>query len=173
MRWSQSIRYGVLLGALVLVLAACNGDEPELTTTSSLISSPSTDAVSPATTVAPQGGDTTTTSLVGQEVADYSIVARESDTTGETLFLVVPPGAYTDVDIENFVLDLMESEVATFGAEIFDDQTAVDAYRKPEAERTEAEITLISQHHLASLVNGTTIHFRGPLESSGELAIGS
>jgi len=157
-----------------MALAACDGDATELTTTSSLVSSPSSIAVSPTTTADPASAESTTTSLVGQAVGEnYEIVARESDTVGETLYLVIDPGAYTDVDIENFILDLYEGDVATFGAEIFDDQAAVDAYRKPEAERTEAETALVEQHHFASLVNGTTIQFRGPLQASGELAIGS
>ena len=88
------------------------------------------------TTVAP-GGHTTSTSLVGEPVASYEVVARVSDPAGETLFIVIPEGAYTDVDIENFVVGLVDSGEVTYGAEIFDNPGAVDAYRKPEAERTE------------------------------------
>ena len=172
MSWSKPIRYGAISGLLVVVLAACDDGGAELTTTSSLVSSPTTADVSPTTSAA-LGGESTTTSLVGQSVDGYEIVARESDTAGETLYIVIPPGAYTDVDIENFVLDLVESGAVTFGAEIFDEETAVEAFRKPEAERTEEETTLVSQHHFVTLSNGTTIVFRGPFESSGEFVIGS
>ena len=119
------------------------------------------------------GGDTTSTTLVGQQVAEYEVVARVSDPAGETLFIVIPPGAYTDVDIENFVVGLVDSGEITYGAEVFDDNGAVDAYRKPEAERTEGETQLIEQHHFASVQNGTTFIYRGPFAESGEFVIGS
>jgi hypothetical protein len=169
---TRLIRYGALCAFLALLLAACDGDAAELTTTSSLVSTPTSAGEAPTTSVTP-GGEATTTSLIGQAVGDSEIVARESDTAGETLYIVVPPGAYTDVDIENFVLDLIEDDVVAFGAEIFDDAAAVDAYRTPEAERTEEQSDLVDRHHFASLENGTTIQFRGPFESSGSYVIGS
>ena len=172
MRLSKLIRYVALPGLIVLAVAACDDNTADLSTTSSLVSSPTVTG-EPTTTSVTAGGDSTTTSLVGQSVGDYETVARESDTAGETLYIVIPPGAYTEVDIENFVLDLVESGTATFGAEVFDDAAAVEAYRKPEVERTEEETVLIAQHHFVSLQNGTTMVFRGPLESSGELVIGS
>jgi hypothetical protein len=157
---------------LAVSLAACDDGETALSSTSSVIAGPSTTAGNTTTSVA--GGDTgATTTLVGETVGSYEVVARESDTAGETLYIVVPPGAYTDVDIENFMFELVDSGTATFGAEVFDDAAAVDAYRKPEAERTEEETESIATHHLASLENGTTIVFRGPFESSGEMVIGS
>ena len=169
---SKMLRRGALCALVTLTIAACDGDGAELTTTSSLLSSPTSAAESPTTSVAP-GGASTTTTLVGEPVGDSEIVARESEAAGETLYIVVPPGAYTDVDIENFVLDLIEDGVASFGAEIFDDDAAVEAYRTPEAERTEEQSALVDQHHFASLVDGTTIEFRGPFEDSGSLVIGS
>jgi hypothetical protein len=171
MKSSKLLRHTTLSVLLALTLAACDGDEAaELTTTSSLVASPSSDESS-ATSVAP--ADSTTTTLVGQSVGNYEIVARESDSAGETLYVVIPPGAYTDVDIENFVLDLIEAGTVTFGAEIFDDTGAVDAYRKPAAERTEGETQLLDEHHFVSLLNGNTIRFQGPFASSGEYIIGS
>lgn len=158
---------------LALVAFACQAEEAELTTTSSLVASPTTVTDAPDTTDAPPA-ETTTTTLAGQPVGDdYQIVARSSDPAGETLYIVIPPGAYTDVDIENFVIDLFEEGVATHGAEIFDDAAAVDAYLKTEAERTEADLELIRVHHFASLIDGIRIRFRGPFESLGETVIGS
>jgi hypothetical protein len=172
MRFLKTTRYIALLGLVAFVVAACDDNGAELSTTSSLVSGPAPTGESTTTSVTP-GGDSTTTSLVGESVGDYEIVARETDTAGETLYIVIPAGAYTDVDIENFVLDLVEGGTATFGAEVFDDATAVEAYRKPEAERTEEETALIAQHHFVSLENGTTLVFRGPFVASGELVIGS
>jgi len=171
---SKMLRLG-LFGLLVLAIAACDdGETTDISTTSSLVSSPTTGGGGDATTttVATEG-DTTSTTLVGQQVAEYDVVARVSDPAGETLFIVIPPGAYTDVDIENFVVGLVDSGEITYGAEIFDDNGAVDAYRKPEAERTEGETQLIEQHHFASVQNGTTFVYRGPFADSGEFVIGS
>ena len=172
MNSSRRFVYLILSPLVALVVAACDSGETALSTTSSVIAGQSTTAEATTTSVAGGGGGATTT-LVGESVGTYEIVARESDTGGETLFIVIPPGAYTDVDIENFMLDLVEGGTATFGAEVFGDAAAVDAFRKPEAERTADETALIAEHHLASLENGTTIVFRGPFESSGEMVIGS
>jgi hypothetical protein len=171
---SKTLRLG-LFGLLVLALAACDdGETTDLSTTSSLVSSPTTGGGGDATTTTVgTEGDTTSTTLVGQQVAEYEVVARVSDPAGETLFIVIPPGAYTDVDLENFVVGLVDSGEITYGAEIFDDNGAVDAYRKPEAERTEGETQLIEQHHFASVQNGTTVVYRGPFADSGEFVIGS
>ena len=170
---SRALRFS-LSGLLILALAACDdGETTDLSTTSSLIASPTTAGeVATTTTVAP-GGPTTSTTLVGQPVASHEVVARVSEPAGETLFIVIPEGAYTDVDIENFVVGLVDSGEVTYGAEIFDNPGAVDAYRKPEAERTEGEAQLIDQHHFASVQNGTTVVFRGPFADSGEFVIGS
>lgn len=171
----KTVRFA-LSGLLLIVVAACDGDETtDLSTTSSVIADPVTTVGGDGTTTSVTTGEegATSTTLQGQQVADYDIVARESDASGETLFIVVPQGAYTDVDIENFILGLVDDEVVTFGAEIFDDSGAVDAFRKPEAERTEGETQLIADHHFASVQNGTNVVFRGPFESSPDFVIGS
>ncbi len=160
--------------ALSALLTACDGDEPELTTTSTLVTSPGEGGgEATSTTSAPSSGATTSTTLVGETVGSYEIVAREPVDDGEVIYVVIPPGAYTDVDLENFILDLYEQGTATHGAEVFTDQAASDAYLKAEAERTPEETALIDQHHLVSLVGGTTIVFRGPFAESGQHALGS
>ena len=162
-----------LLIALSALLTACDGDEPALSTTSSLVTSPGNGGEGSTTTSAPATGAASSTTLVGEAVASYEIVAREPVDDGEVIYVVIPPGAYTDVDLENFILDLYEQGTATYGAEVFNDQAASDAYLKAEAERTPEETTLIDQHHLVSLVGGTTIVFRGPFAESGQHALGS
>jgi hypothetical protein len=173
---SRALRFAVL-GALLLVLVAC--DDPETTdisTTSSLVSSATTvesGDTSGASTTAPADGAASSTTLVGQSVAGYEVVARVSDPAGEVLFITIPPAAYTDVDIENFAVGLVEDGTVTYGAEIFDDAAAVEAYRKPEAERTEAETQLIDEHHFASIQNAGVVVFRGPFAESPDIIIGS
>jgi hypothetical protein len=67
----------------------------------------------------------------------------------------------------------VENGTVTYGAEIFDDAAAVEAYRKPEAERTEEETQLIQQHHFASVQNAGVVVFRGPFAESPDIIIGS
>ncbi len=122
---------------------------------------------------APRGAPTTSSTLVGEAVAQYEIVAREPVDDGEIIYVVIEPGAYTDVDLENFILDLYEEGIATYGAEVFNDPAAADAYLKAESERTPEETALIEEHHLVSLVGGATIVFRGPFAESGQHALGS
>jgi hypothetical protein len=173
---SSNVLRFALLGLLLFAVAACDGDETtDLSTTSSLIAGPTTGAGDEGTTTSvPSDGDgTTTTTLRGERVSGHEVVGRESDPAGETVYIVVPPGAYTDVDLENFVIGLVDDGTVTYAAEVFDDPGAVDAFRKAEAERTEGEVQLIEDHHFASVQNGTTVVFRGPFADSGEFVIGS
>lgn len=161
----------VPLLVLAVLAAACNGDDTALTTTSSLITDPGEEG-SPTTTVTTLGDETSTT-LVGESVGNYEIVAREPGSDGEIVYIVIGPGAYTDVDLENFLGDLYERGIATYGAEIFDDAAAADAFLKAEEDRTAEEVALIEQHHFVSLVGGTIIRFQGPFAESGEFVLGS
>jgi hypothetical protein len=172
---SSNVLRFALLGLLLFAAAACDGDETtDLSTTSSLIAGTTTGAGSEGTTTSvASDGEGTTTTLRGERVSGHEVVGRESDPAGETVYIVVPPGAYTDVDLENFVVGLVEDGTITFAAEVFDDPGAVDAFRKAEAERTEGEVQLIEDHHFASVQNGTTVVFRGPFADSGEFVIGS
>ena len=172
---SNMLRFA-LVGLLLVAVVACDGDETtDLSTTSSLIAGPTTVAGDEGTTTSVASGDegTTTTTLRGERVSGHEVVGRESDPAGETLYIVVPPGAYTDVDLENFIVGLVDDETITFAAEVFDDPGAVDAFRKEEAERTEGEVQLIEDHHFASVQNGTTVVFRGPFSDSPDFVIGS
>ena len=163
----------VLAGLVVMAmfLSACDSEEAELTTTSTLVTEAPAPADSTTTTVAPSEATTSTT--VGSSVASFEVVAREAGDAGDIVYIIIPQAAYTDVDMENFVGDLLEDGIATWGAEIFDDIVALEAYQKDESDRTEEEVELIDQHHFVSLVNGDTIRFQGPFEASGEILIGS
>jgi hypothetical protein len=174
MKSTRSLSRIAVIAVLVLLVCGCdNGGSPELTTTSSLVGSTIADGGSTTTSVEPGGESTTTTTLVGESVESYDIVTRVSETAGETLYIVIPPGAYTDVDIENFVIDRLEDGTLTYGAEIFEDADAAAAFKKDAADRTEDEKTLIETYHLATLVDGSTIVFQGPLSNSGQMVIGS
>lgn len=172
MKFTRSVQFLPLLVIMTLGVAACDGEVADLTTTSVLVTD-SDGPVQATTTTVTVATEETTPIVRGQSVDSYQVVGRVSGDQGETLYIVIPTGAYTDVDLENFILDLYESGQATYSAEVFDDSAAVDAYLKAESERTEAEQELVAKHHFVSLVDGAVIRFQGPYASTGEMVIGS
>ncbi len=159
----------VLLAALAL--AACSGDAEVTTTTTAAGggTAPSNDSTT-STTTAPEA---TPTTIRGQTVTDYQTVARLSTANGEVLHIVIPIGGYTDIDLYNFIADLKEADPDLWGAEVFDDAEAATAFATAEGERSEAQATLIRNHHLVSLVSGDTLRYQGPFASFGESTLGS
>lgn len=160
---------------LVVALAACSGDDAELSTDSTILTG-GTNA--PATTTTTGGGDGTgapspSTSLVGETVADYEIVARFPNDNGEERYYVIPPGAYTDVDLENFVVGLIEADSTLYGAEIFVSVEAATAYQVEEASRTEEQVALLATDHYVTLIGRDSIEFHGPFAEFPGGAIGS
>ncbi|MEE8407954.1 MAG: hypothetical protein V3S32_12500 [Acidimicrobiia bacterium] len=162
------------LVAFAMLVAACQGEQAELSTTSSLITGTTETPGQVATTsVAEVEVTTTTTILRGETVASYEIAVRISTDNGEIFYIVIPPGAYTDVDLENFVGDLLEANPGLWGAEVFDDDAAVQAFVIPEDQRTVEQQGLLDENHFVSLIGGDTMKFQGPFAEFGEFVIGS
>ena len=172
------IRWIALSALIALVGVACNGDDAELTTDSTVISGattqPSDDATA-TTTGSDDGGDpaSPSTTLVGEAVAEYEVVHEIPNENGVAQHIVIPDGAYTDVDLQNFVFDLLEANPDLYGLEIFRDEAAAEAFLTPEAERTEEESELLEQHHFVSVTGRARIDFRGPFSEFPGGAIGS
>lgn len=161
--------------ALALVVAACNGNDAELTTSSTIVTGPSaTDA--PASTTSTSVGDVTSptgTSVASEPVGSYQVVSETTNDDGVARDIVIPEGGYTDVDLENFIYDLLDAYPDLYGAEIFDSADAADAFAKAEADRTDADQALLDRHHLVSLVGRDRFVFRGPFSDVSGGAIGS
>ncbi len=165
-----------LTALLALVGAGCNGDDPELSTDSTIV-------IGGSDTTAPADGATTTTSgsdgtsppttLVGETVSEHEVVNEIPNDDGVERHIVIPNGAYTDVDLENFVIDLTEQYPDLYGAEIFDDAAAAEAFLVPEDERTDEEVALLERHHFVTLTGRARIDFRGPFSEFPGGAIGS
>ena len=82
-----------LLSALVafaMLAAACDGEQAELSTTSSVITG-TTETPGQVTTTTLEQDTTTTTILRGETVASYEITVRISTDNGEIFYVVVPP----------------------------------------------------------------------------------
>lgn len=162
---------GALAVALVLALAACtNSDDGGLTTTSTIVGPTTAPDPSTSSTTSDSG---TITSLQGEPVTNSEIIFRESSDDGETLYILIPEGAYTDVDLENFIGDLIESDENIQNAEVFDDEAALQAFLLDPDERTAADLVRIDEHHLVSLIDRNVIRFQGPFAEYGEYTIGS
>ncbi len=162
-----------LLVALGMLAAACDSGEAELSTTSSLVTGTTETPSQASTTTTTPEEVTTTTLLRGETVASYEIAVRISTDNGEIFYVVIPSGAYTDVDVENFVGDLLEANPGLWGAEVFDDEAAVQAFVIPEDQRTEQQQNLLDESHFVSLIGGDTVKFQGPFAEFGEFVIGS
>lgn len=166
-------RLPALLIALALAGVACTGDDAELSTSSTIVTG-GTNAPTTTTTQGEGEGDgSSSTTLVGQPVAEFEVVARFPNDQGEQQYIVIPDGAYTDVDLENFVIDLIEANPDLFGAEIFDDPDAAAAFALQADQRSEEQNTLIEEHHLVTLVGRDSIEYRGPFAEFPGGAIGS
>jgi hypothetical protein len=165
-----------VVAVLGLTLAACDEGEVALSTTSSLVTGTTEAPSAPATTTAPEDNEddtVTSTTLRGETVASFEVRARISTDDGEILYILIPEGAYTDVDLENFVFDLIESDESPWGAEVFDDEAAIQAFAIPEEQRTEEQQQSLDEHHFVSLIEGDTISFRGPFSEFGEYVLSS
>jgi hypothetical protein len=161
------------VAGLLVTVQACTGDGGETTTTTSaeggaVTSAPGSDAGS--TTTSPENS---TTTLRGQVVDQFRQAHSEEATGGDIVHLVIPRAGYTDIDIENFLRELRQASPGLWGVELFDSDEAQQAFMVPEGSRTEEQRTLISRHHLASLVDGDLLVWRGPFASLGQVILGS
>lgn len=168
-----------MVAVVALLVVACSSDDADLTTESTIITGP-TDTQSGSggvtSTTTGSGGDGSTgasTTLVGEAVSSYQVVHEIPNENGVAKHIVIPNGAYTDVDLQNFVFDLLEADPDLYGIEIFDDADAAEAFLTPEEERTEEEASLLERHHFVTVTGRARIDFRGPFSESPGGAIGS
>lgn len=164
----------ILVICLTAALVACDGGDAELSTSSTIITggtnAPATSTTEPATDTTE--GSTVST-LVGETVSSFEVVARFPNDNGEERYYVIPNGAYTDVDLENFIIELIESDPDLYGAEVFDSAEAAEAFQLDPADRTEDDQALIDRHHFVTLVGRDAIEFNGPFAEFPGGAIGS
>ncbi len=166
-------RLALAFALLLIALTACDSGDAELSTSSTIITggtnAPETSTTS-STTIA---GESPGTTLQGQSVTEYTVVQRIPNENGEEVHVVLPPGAYTDVDLEIFIVDLLDSDPTIYGAEVFDDEDAAAAFLVASGARTEEQNALLERHHLVSLIGRERIEFRGPFAEFPGTAIGS
>jgi hypothetical protein len=165
-----------LVAAIVLsiALAACDSGDAELSTGSTIITGGTNASVTTTSTTMPEEEpEPSTQTLAGQAVSEYTVVDRIPNEDGEELYIVLPEGGYTDVDLENFILELLDEDPTMYGAEIFNDEAAVAAFMVDPADRTDEQNGLLDDHFLMSLVGRDRIEFNGPFAEFSGGAIGS
>ncbi|HEY5686150.1 MAG TPA: hypothetical protein VIY70_12325 [Acidimicrobiia bacterium] len=168
--------------ALTLSGAGCTGDDDtvELTTTTTTAPSagaPGTTASTDATTddTSDEGSSSSTsTSVPGEAVSEFDVVVTTAAEDGDRLWVVIPPGNYGTVDLENFVLDFLEGlDEPLLELHVFDDRSALDAGRVDPASRTAEEQALVERHYLLSVTEGVRVEFHGPYGGESGFTYGS
>lgn len=180
----------VIFALVSVVSSACGSDDdPALvTTTSRVVTTSASTTTAPeleTTTTAPpsvtvtepeetagDASDTETDPLEDNEIF-YRVVRQESTRDGNRLFLEVPPGSYTDVDLENLVLSVFEERDDLYELHVFDNREAVEALVKAENERTPDDAELLDRHYLISVLEGSILRFQGPFSNLEGFIIGS
>lgn len=177
MRASTVMMIVVLAAAAIACSQDSENAELTVTTTTSTTVSTSTTTAVARTSTTEAAEDVTDDStgrsgLVGMAIDGYDVVARSSTPEGEVLHVVVDPGNYTDVDLENFVVvTLEERDVAEL--HVYDDRAAVDAALTDADSRTEDQRATLDAHYLVSFTDGNVITFQGPFADAGAVRIGS
>lgn len=173
----MKFRLIIAIAVLALVAVACDGDDAELSSDSTIVTGGTNAPATSTTTADPvdngSEGESAPSTLVGQTVSEFEVVARFPNDNGETRFYVIPSGAYTDVDLENFIITLVENDGELYGAEVFDSVEAADAFQVEEADRTEEEAELLDLHWFVTLEGRDQIIYRGPFSEFAGGAIGS
>ncbi|NNC41230.1 MAG: hypothetical protein HKN95_11100 [Acidimicrobiia bacterium] len=167
---------------IVLLLAACSGDDEETTTLPE-------DGSSTATTLAIGGGgsdtddssdttvseDSTTTTVETPTLPGYDIVHRSPGDNGDLLVVVLQDVAdgVTDHDLEQVILDVVDTFGPVAEAHILDDASVLDLVLADPADLSDEQLADLDAHYLLRLVDGTSVSFRGPFEDVPGYEIGS
>lgn len=157
--------------AFLLVLAAACGDSADTTTTLAGPTTIGTTAPSPATTstLAPVVPATTsTTTTVAFSMPDFTVVQR---TPEDVLVVAVPPGSYTDLDIQNLVAVVVERFAPVQGLHIVDDESVAPLVLADSV--TAEEQARLDEHYFLRLEDGFRMVFLGPFAEVGEVILGS
>ena len=183
---------GLLLGAVIL-LVACNreGEDSPETTVAPATSAPTTTTV--ATDTGDSGGDTATasdsaepdpeaaspeaeetttvaTTGAASGMPSYEVVHRLIEDDRETLVVVVEPGTYSSVELENLVYDIVERFTPS-AVIVVDDREVADLAVLEE--RTDEEQERLDAHTFLRIEKGVEVTFFGPYADFPGLTVGS
>ena len=177
---------------ILLVAAGCNRDDGETSpstvppatgmapTTAPITDSegvpdsvetiPSLDDDSGDGSVGTEDATTAATTATVSGLPTYEVVHRMIEDDRETLVIVVEPGAYSAVELENLVYDVVERFVPS-AAIVVDDRAVADLAILEE--RTEDDQRQLDVHTLLRIENGVEVSFYGPYADIPGLTVGS
>jgi len=172
------VRFGTSLLVVALLATGCGGDgesdESDPTTTSGVANTAITAAKPGSTTsvaTTTTGGTARTTTAFTLPV--YTIEARSPQTGGDLVVVLLAPGTYTDLDLENVVADVIERFAPIATLHLVDHAAAVPLVLETPDLLAPDEETLLEDHYLATLIDGFRMEFRGPFADVGPVVIGS
>ncbi len=131
---------------------------------------PSLDDDSGDGSVGTEDATTAATTATVSGLPTYEVVHRMIEDDRETLVIVVEPGAYSAVELENLVYDVVERFVPS-AAIVVDDRAVADLAILEE--RTEDDQRQLDVHTLLRIENGVEVSFYGPYADIPGLTVGS
>lgn len=172
------IRITLVAVAVAALLSGCAGDDGDATTTSAgtandtVTSLPGSDNGT-GTTVT--GGDTTSTvALADPVIPTWTIASSEDGDGGATVVVVLDPESYdslTDIDLQNVIADVVDSEDPILVAHVVDDPAVAETVLIEDP--TPAQRRQLDVHYLARLEEGFRIVFVGPFADTAAVVLGS
>ena len=96
----------------------------------------------------------------------YTEVFREPGLEGDVAYILVPPGEHDAEALEVLVRQLIAEDSGVWGLEVFDNEEAVEAGLSRLL--SAADLALLNEHHLISVIGRQSIRFQGPYSELGE-----
>ncbi len=169
--WGPAFRGAAAAALAVTALAACS-DDPTVSTavTETSLESVTTVAAAPDTTRQRSGSNRSTSTSIREPIdISYDIRHREPSDSGDRLVVLIEPGDYTEIDLSNLVLDIVEANEPVDQLDVVDSQAALRAVIRNSENLTPQQ----SRHYVLRLENGNRVVFLGPYSDLGSFIIGS
>ncbi|MDQ3781778.1 MAG: hypothetical protein M3349_02425 [Actinomycetota bacterium] len=169
------MRIIIAVVALAALAAGCSDDDGDTSTTlaGGTVTALPGAATGGSTTVAP-GAVTTTIVLAEPVIPTWTIASTEEGDDGSTIVVVLDPESYdslTDIDLQNVIAEVVDSEGAVLVAHVVDDPAVADMVLLDDT--TPAQNRQLDQHYLARLEDGFRIVFLGPFADTAAVVLGS
>lgn len=160
--------------ALLMVASSCTGssdgdaaESTEAAPSTTRAAAPTTlPDIEPSTTTSTLAVELTTTSVLG--LPGYSVLSRSEE---DELVVLVVPGTYGDIDIQNVVGDVVERFAPVNTLHIIDDAAAATLVVAETV--TPEEQIVLDEHYFVRLEEGFRMIFVGPFTDVGEVILGS
>lgn len=134
---------------------------------STTVTPSATGSTSPGTPVS-----TTSTPTTAQGVPAYQIVLRRQSAGGDAVVVLIEPGTYTDLDLQNIVDDARTRFAPIATLYLVDDARAAPMVIADGDMSAEAK-DFLADHYFLVLEDGFRVTYLGPFADFGEVVLGS